>query len=317
MMSRIRVSALLVMIMVSFAGLAFKSDLSYNKARRSGAQVQMRLCISNDMGVPVPNASVHVLMGMNFRELSYDIDGKADTNGIFVIEGKTTGNEVVIEVTKDGYYKSSQKFCFIKMGSEYEVKEGRWQPWGMSVPITLREIRAPVQLVVQKEIYRIPSTNTLMGFDMALKDWVAPNGKGKHADFEVFLTWDGKPLYYTQHTQLDILFPEKHAGYYVFENIKGSRFGGPYMADTNSTFQTDFSCMSSFENGEPRFRGLDIGRSLIVRSRCKVDNEGRLVSANYSTIKNVTVEAGWAGEVKMMLRYYFNPTPNDTNLEPK
>ena len=73
MMSRIRVSALLVMIMVSFAGLAFKSDLSYNKARRSGAQVQMRLCISNDMGGPVPNASVHVLMGMNFRELSYDI----------------------------------------------------------------------------------------------------------------------------------------------------------------------------------------------------------------------------------------------------
>lgn len=168
------------------------------------------------------------------------------------------------------------------MGSEYEVKEGRWQPWGMSVPITLREIRAPVQLVVQKEIYRIPSTNTLMGFDMALKDWVAPNGKGKHADFEVFLTWDGKPLYYTQHTQLDVLFPEKHAGYYVFENIKGSRFGGPYMADTNSTFQTDFSCMSSFENGEPRFRGLDIGRSLIVRSRCKVDNEGRLVSADRS-----------------------------------
>ena len=29
--------------------------------------------------------------------------------------------------------------------------------------------------------------------------------------------------------------------------------------------------------------------------------------------KNVTVEAGWDGEVKMMLRYYFNPTPNDTN----
>ena len=34
-------------------------------------------------------------------------------------------------------------------------------------------------------------------------------------------------------------------------------------------------------------------------------------------IKNVTVEAGWASEVKMMIRYYFNPTPNDTNLEPK
>ena len=317
MTPRIRCSVLFAMTMVTLAGLAYKSDPAYNKARRSGAMVQMKLLISNDMGAPVPNASVHVLMGMNFREQSYDIDGKSDTNGLFVVEGKTTGNEIIIEVTKDGYYKSSQKICFIKMGSEYDVKDGRWQPWGMSIPITLREIRAPVQLVVQKELYKIPSTNALVGFDMALKDWVSPHGKGEQADFEVFLTWDGKPLYYTQHTQLDIRFTEKFAGYYVFDNIKGSRFGGPYMADTNHIFQTGFSCMSSFVNGEPSFRGLEVGRSLIVRSRCKVDNEGRLVGANYSTIKNVTVEAGWTGEVKMMIRYYFNPTPNDTNLEPK
>ena len=124
-------------------------------------------------------------------------------------------------------------------------------------------------------------------------------------------------LYYTQHTQLEVRFPEEYAGYYVFSNIKGSRFGGPYMADTDHTFQTDFRCVSSFVNGESLFRGLDIDQSLIVRSRCKVDSVGRLISANYSTIKNITVEAGWSGEVMMMIRYYFNPTPNDTNLEPK
>ena len=225
-------------MLITVQSYAIKKDPSYRDARKNGAMAKMELRITNDMGVPIPNASVHVLMGMNFRERSYDIDGKSDTNGLFVVEGNTTGNEIIIEVTKDRYYKSSQKICFITMGREYEVKDGRWQPWGMSVPITLREIRAPVQLVVQKELYKIPTTNTLVGFDMALKDWVSPNGKGEHADFEVFLTWDGKPLYYTQHTQLDMLFPEKHAGYYVFDNIKGSRFGGPYMADTNSTFQT-------------------------------------------------------------------------------
>ena len=317
MTTGIRCLVLSTMIMVPLCGLAYKSDPAYSKARRTGAMAQMKLLISNDKGEPVHDASIHVLMGMNFRERSYDVDGKSDTNGLFVVEGKTTGNEVIIEVTKDGYYKSSQKRCFIKMGDEFEVKDGRWQPWGMSIPITLREIRAPVQLVVQKELYKIPSTNTLVGFDMALKDWVAPNGKGKHADFEVFLTWDGKPLYYTQHTQLEVRFLEKHAGYYVFDNIKGSQFGGPYAADTNRTFQTDFSCMSSFANGAPSFRGVDVGKSLIVRSRCKVDNDGRLTSANYSTIKNITVEAGWTGEVMMMIRYYFNPIPNDTNLEPK
>jgi len=317
MMSRIKCSVLLAMIMVSLPGLAYKKDPEYNKARRSGALAQMKLCISNDMGTPIHDASVHVLMGMNFREHSYNVEGKTDTNGLFVVEGKTTGNEIIIEVTKDGYYKSSQKLCFIKMGSEYEVSNGKWQPWGMAISMTLREVRAPVPLVVQQELYKMPATNTLVGFDMAVKDWVSPNGKGKHADFEVFLTWDGKPLYYTRHTQLDVRFLENHAGCYVFDNIKGSQFGGPYRADTNRTFQTEFSCTSSYENGEPSFRGLDVGRSLIVRSRCKVDNDGHLVSANYSTIKNITVEAGWAGEVMMMIRYYFNPTPNDTNLEPK
>lgn len=302
---------------VAMSGFAHKKDPEYLKARRNGGELRMIVAAVDDDGNAVSNATVHVLMGMNFRERSYDIDGKSDTNGLFVVEGKTTGNEIIIEVTKDGFYKSSQKICFIKMGSEYEVKDGRWQPWGMSIPITLREVRAPVQLVVQQGLYKIPSTNMLVGFDMAVKDWVSPNGKGKQADFEILLTWDGKPLYYTQQTQLAVRFPEKHAGYYVFDNIKGSRFGGPYMADTNRTFQTDFSCTSSFVNGEPRFRGLNIGQSLIVRSRCKVDNDEHLVSANYSTIKNITVEAGWAGEVMMMIRYYFNPTPNDMNLEPK
>ena len=317
MVSNIRYSTLFAVVFIPLAGLSYNGDSAYNDARRSGAQVQMKLCISNDIGEPVRNASVHVLMGMNFRERSYDIDGTSDTNGLFVVEGRTTGNEFIIEVSKDGYYKSTQRFCFIKMGSEYKVKDGRWQPWGMSIPITIREIRNPVQLLVHKELYKIPTTNALVGFDMALKDWVSPNGKGEHADFEVFLTWDGKPLYYTQHTRLDIRFTETHAGYYIVDNIKGSQFGGPYMANTNNTFHTDFSCMSSFANGGPQFQGLDIGRSLVVRSRCKADNNGLLVSANYSTIKNITVEAGWTGEVKMLIRYYFNPTPNDTNLEPK
>ena len=308
---------MLIILAVGMTAFAYKKDPEYLKARRNGGELRMILSVTDDAGNAVSNASVKVLMGMNFREKAYYITGRTDGNGQFAVEGKTTGNEIEIEVTNDGYYNSMQKMCFVKMGNEYDVKDGRWQPWGMLLPMTLRKIRAPVQLIVHRDLYPIPCTNKVFGFDMALKDWVLPYGKGKVADFEVFLTWDGKPLYYTKRTQLDIRFSEKYAGYYPFDNIKGSSFGGPYFAETNHAFRTGFSCTSSYENGNPCYQGLEQGKSLIVRSRCKADNEGHLISANYATIKNLTVEAGWAGEVMMMIRYYFNPTPNDTNLEPK
>ena len=56
-----------------------------------------------------------------------DINGVTDTEGKFVIEGKTTGNEIEIDVEKEGYYRASKKECLAKMGEEYEVKDGpRW-----------------------------------------------------------------------------------------------------------------------------------------------------------------------------------------------
>ena len=103
-------------MLITVQSYAIKKDPSYRDARKNGAMAKMELRITNDMGVPIPNASVHVLMGMNFRERSYDIDGKSDMNGLFVVEGNTTGNEIIIEVTKDRYYKSSQKISFITMG---------------------------------------------------------------------------------------------------------------------------------------------------------------------------------------------------------
>ena len=183
-----------VMIIVSIGALllfAHKKDPDYLNARRNGGDARIVLSIIDDDGQPVSNAMVRVLMGMNFRERAYYINGVTSATGKFVIEGKTTGNEIEIDVTKDGYYRTSNKLCFIAMGHEYDVKNGRWQPWGMELQLKLRAIRNPIALVGDVNGYYVPETNKWIGFDMEQADWVLSGHKGNSSDFEVFLEWDG------------------------------------------------------------------------------------------------------------------------------
>ena len=119
----------MVALMATMSVFAHKKDPEYLKARRNGGELRIIVSAADDDGNAVSNASVNVLMGMNFREKAYFINGVTDAMGQFVIEGTTTGNEIEIEVTKDGYYKATKKLCLIKMGHEYEVRDGKWQPW--------------------------------------------------------------------------------------------------------------------------------------------------------------------------------------------
>lgn len=154
-----------VLIETSVWGGAVDSD--FQRAHLNGAKARIELTVHDECGAPVSGASVHVLMGMNYRLNSYDIDGKTDTNGVFVIEGKTTGNEIEIKVTKDGWYRSQKKLCFIAMGHEHAVKNGKWQPWGMKVDLPLRRMgKLSKVLVFASPARAIPSTNRWVGVDL-------------------------------------------------------------------------------------------------------------------------------------------------------
>ena len=114
---------------VAMSGFAHKKDPEYLKARRNGGELRMIVSVVDDDGNAVSNANVKVLMGMNFRENAYFVNGITGAKGQFVIEGKTTGNEIEISVTKDGYYNASKKLCLIKMGSEYAMLSGNHGAW--------------------------------------------------------------------------------------------------------------------------------------------------------------------------------------------
>lgn len=301
--------------MVTMSVSAYNRDPDYRKARVNGAQSRIVLNVLDDDGAPVTNANVHVLMGMNYRLRSYDIDGVTDKKGRFIIEGKTTGNEIEISISRGGYYPAKKKLSFLTMGEEKKVKDGKWQPWGMELEIRMGKVRNPVPLVGFLDGISVPAIGTWVGFDMKEKDWVYAGHRGRTSDFEVNFRWDGKPFDLSELLEMNVRFTEKYSGYYLTKPSRSS-FRGVYSASTNESYRQSLVCNIK-ERGSSARMGFEHPLRMVIRSRCIVDESGNLVSSNYSTIGALVIEGGWKTNGIVNLSYLFNPRPNDTNLEPK
>lgn len=312
-----RFMTILVLVAAVLAS-AFKQDPEYRKARREGAIARINVCVVDNSGNGVSNANVRVFMGMNFAPLGHSISGVSDANGVFVVEGKTCGDEIVIEVDKTNHYSSCRKLCFATMGAERDVRDGKWLPFGEMVKMNLRDVRHPLKQEMGGEFVSTKALNRWIGFDLKKNDFVSPNGKGEVADLDVFIGWDGNwhPNY--KGMELRIRFQNAHSGFYPVAKILDSRFHGPYHANA----------LARYRNEEVRFYTQVLDDSTrtkkhwnenecwVVRSRCEVDADGNLVKANYSVVSSIGFACRRDGCGAIRIISLFNPTSNDTNLEP-
>jgi hypothetical protein len=314
----------MVITMATCSALGFvdpdapKKDPEYSRAVSKGAKAKIELQVIDDEGVPVSNANVKVILGM--VTTANILKGQTDTNGVFIIEGKTRGNEIIIQPKKDGYYNSEKKIVF--WGKQRQVKNGKWQPYGEKVTVVLRKKKNPKLLVTDFYNTRFTKTNTLnqwIGFDIKENDFVKPHGNGKVADFEIYFDWDGEWGYSPSYNGviINIRFIEPHTGYYEVDKILTSDFKWQYNAMTNNVYIQSTSYGSRrLENGEFERKLYDKGTYWVVRSRPVVDEKGNLISANYSIFYNIQFSCNEDKTVGILLSRVFNPTPNDTNLEP-
>ncbi len=291
-------------------------DSEFESAHLNGARARIELSVHDECGAPVSDASVRVLMGMNFRHKSYYIDGRTDTNGVFIIEGKTTGNEIEIKASKDGWYRSQTRLCLITTGQEHAVKKGMWQPWGMKADLPLRRKGTLAKMLVFASPARsMPSTNSWVGVDLERNDFVKPHGNGEVTDVLVKLVWDGLSLDDTKICYAEVSFPEEHNGGYYAPVVNCSDFRYAYFAETN---KVEVRSMKIERNGNTRHLTHPKDGSeaeLVVRLRTIVDDSGRVVSANYGAIENIIVSPAWKGNPTIRFVHVFNPVLNDVNLE--
>ncbi len=313
------IKILLVLILIPFA-VSARTDNDLLQAIKYGATAKFTIRILDDEGRPICGVKIEARFDAALSRSGELKSVVTDTNGMAAVSGRT-GKSVFIRATKEGYYGSTDEIGYVALGQG--VREGKWQPWNMTKEVVLRPIKNPIAVKVPVDNWRIADvTYQWIGFDIERYDFVKPHGKGEVADMEIKIDWDGRR--FQNYTGIDVYmrFSQKYAGGYYQDRFMGSDFKDAYIALTNMTYQKEFNFyehpIRDVHGDLLRYEVKDFVSSkvLIVRSRCVLDENGKLKEARYSQISNFRFACDDKGGC-IMFQPIFNPTPNDTILEPK
>lgn len=288
-------------------------------ARQHGARGRVTLRVVDSIGKPVEHAQLSVALFPSDSYASADVrEGQTDGDGCLSVEGTTVG-DMTYTVTKSGYYRTTGKYLFYRCG-ESGVQDGRWQPWNPTNTVVLKEHRNPVAMYAMNVDVPIPAGNAPIGFDLVVGDWVAPHGRGAIADLLIKYTasYEGPQTF---SKRLELSFSNPRDGVQAIPLDETSDFVSLYAATEDGYTPTLVD-----EQARTRTRILKRsetaeGQYLVFRVRSVVNEEGKVVSANYGKIYSPNlldpiIEYGRMEDAdRVMFTYYFNPTANDRNLE--
>ena len=163
------------------------------------------------------------------------------------------------------------------------------------------------------------------GLDFERGQWCAPYGTGEHKD--VLVRFSGIVIDdFTWDTKTEISFTNvPYAGYYEMSKDGYSDMKSCYAASTNDTSYIDHT-MTFVSRGA---RGISPNRQttdklsedkyIVYRTRCVVDDKGKLVSAHFGKLMGEFnggfMALGFRCAYGDQCGIFFNPTPNDHNLE--
>ena len=289
-------------------------DPAYWRMVRKGVEAKIVLTVVDDLGSPVPDAAVHAIFS---RTNDLDpLDGKTDVHGKCEFQHLTNGNRLEFFISKDGYYGSQIQFSLIKMGAEHKIEKDQWQPCPIDKRISLRRKLKPL-LIKHGTLLDVPKTNTWIGVDLEKSALVSPYGNGTVTDFEVYVAWDCLTPPKSQFCRADFRFTEQMSGGYFAKGVIESEY--PYSYAARRYFRPLKSISIINRNGGPHIgqKLFQEDEEFIIRTRCILDENGKVKAANYGAVRVLRVSPGWEGKATLRLGYVFNPTPNDTNLEPK
>lgn len=295
-----------------------------------GYEVKMR--VVDDTRAPVAGAAVEVLFvnssGSDVRE------GRSGSDGTYAASGRGS-NSVMLRAEKVRYYPAQV--------------EGLSKDMNHDIEVVLPRILNPVALFAwdtrMGNAVRFPVQGEWLGFDFEAADWVAPHGKGKTADIlfrfrNEFKGWDDD-LRYPEDMEkavaiskegcavkkvewsmdlfrrdfgkwdgvLEISFPgEKEGLVETTKFLSYSRFKMPHSAPLEGYVPS-----WRYEDRSYRSWSARKDKGFFLRTRVLLDKQGNIVSANYAKVMgDFFLDAKHSC---VSFAYYFNPTPNDRNLE--
>ncbi len=295
-----------------------------------GYEVKIR--VVDDKGVPVPDARAVISFVMIQRGTDIEHVGMTDKNGEFSANGR--GNHSV--------------FVSVRKTSHYEARlDNLPNDKDLDLTAVLPRVSNPIPLYANRfspgtgRGLKIPKQNEWLGYDFEIGDWVSPFGRGAESDIRFKFRNEFKG--YQDHVknlpediafskrahaarkeewteekfklsagkwdaELEISFAGEREG--LFEEIRFleySRLKLPHNAPAEGYVPT---WRYTANNYSPRTARQNVG--FFLRTRVKVDKSGNIISANYAkTVGDIYL----VPQGMLMFTYYFNPVPNDRNLE--
>lgn len=296
-----------------------------------GYDVKIR--VVDDQGAVVSGASAKIAFVMFHNETDIEHVGVTDKDGVFNASGRGE-HSVFVEASKDGYYLArlrrlpKDKDIDLVVVIPRILNPGPLYAWDSRVGSSVRSAHFPIQ-------------NEWLGYDFEAADWVSPRGKGKVVDLRFrfrnqFKGYDdsvrnladeiasskrgyaARKEEWTEEkfkrdagkwdAELEISFPGEREG--LFEEMRFLDYSAlklPHNAPVEGYMPTWRYTASSYS---PRTTRENVG--FFLRTRVKLDEKGKIVSANYAKVVG-DFQLDARGFV--MFGYYFNPTANDRNLE--
>lgn len=291
-------------------------------------EVKMR--VVDDAGAPVAGALSEIVFENYGQEVIRS--GLSDSWGRYSARGQ--GNHsVMLFASKAGYYPVLLRD--LSKDTDHDVE------------VTLPRVINPVQLYVLRidddQGIVFPIQNQWIGFDLEVADWVAPHGKGKTADFLLrfkneFKGWkdwlardietlmaETKELAKFRNEEwtmekfkiksgkwdglVEMSFPGEGDGIMEAKSFIGySPMKLPHLAPEDGY-------LSAWKRMVNNYDGIILPKDtgFFLRTRVKRDQQGKIITANYSKFIGRMNTRASTGQIEFL--YYFNPVPNDRNLE--
>ncbi len=214
-----------------------------------------------------------------------------------------------------------------------------------TVPLVLPRVLNPIAMhVLRVDYLKLPAQNEWLGYDLEAADFVPPHGKGKTADIcfrfeneflgfveafkdidkereivrgiktkrgEIFSEEEFRRRTGKWRGGLQVSFPGEKEGvvteaerYWFYSQLRLPHHAPEEGYAPSLRFERTVGIL--YGNPQPKLVGY------YLRTRVKLDQQGNIVSANYAKIYD---EIRFDPRGSVSFWYYFNPTPNDRNLE--
>lgn len=283
-------------------------------------RVSVTYKVTDEGGMPIAGARIETSVETGeslsrwYGSAEYDNYMKiTDSRGVAVCKFRTQDGGFWVSINAEGFYKEETSTNRFVATYDMKAKKYVFSEKEKTLCYVLRRIRNPVKMNISHSLeWRIPLKEGIYPFDLEVGDWVTPRGKGRTADLEILYTQAA----ITESNKMCrgvLRFP--NGGAYVKVKRPSGSFQSDYEANTNGVFVSEFPFEYNFDKtgGSRHIRGNILGDSeyLVFRIREQRDREGKVISANYGKLYGRLKTFGCLYYGKG----FFNPTPNDPNIE--